>query len=146
MKKFHLLLITSLLSLIIISCSVFNNSSIQDNFKQDSLATIVKTEAIVNELLETSRQKYVDGLTNQALGNGEFTDIFDFVYIRPEKFKSANNPKIAVIIEEINNKFKEIPKELKGLDHLQYLDLRKNQIKPELRDLENINFGFKIIL
>ena len=69
MKKFRLLLITSLLSLIIISCSVFNNSSIENNYKQDSLATIVKTEAIINELLETSRQKYVDGLTNQALGN-----------------------------------------------------------------------------
>jgi hypothetical protein len=45
-----------------------------------------------------------------------------------------------------NNKFREIPIELKGLNHLQYLDFRKNEIKPELRDLENVNFGFKIKL
>lgn len=44
--------------------------------------------------------------SNSALGNGEFKDIFDFVYVKPEKFQAANNPKIAIIIEEINNKFK----------------------------------------
>ena len=34
--------------------------------------------------------------------------------------------------------------QLKGLDHLQYLDLNDNKIKPELQDLRNLNFGFKI--
>ncbi|MCF8379957.1 MAG: phosphoenolpyruvate synthase [Bacteroidales bacterium] len=46
--------------------------------------------------------------SNSALGNGEFTGIFDFVYVRPEKFEAANNSKIASIIDNINDKFKEM--------------------------------------
>lgn len=41
------------------------------------------------------------------------------------------------------NKFKDVPK-LETLDHLKYLDLKDNNIKPELQDLKNLNFGFKI--
>jgi Leucine-rich repeat (LRR) protein len=42
-----------------------------------------------------------------------------------------------------NNKFKEVPN-LEALDHLKYLDLKDNKIKPELQDMKNLNFGFKI--
>jgi len=41
------------------------------------------------------------------------------------------------------NKFKKIP-EIQSLDHLKYLDLKGNDIKPELQDMKNLNFGFKI--
>jgi Leucine-rich repeat (LRR) protein len=41
------------------------------------------------------------------------------------------------------NLFKEIPN-LEGLDHLQYLDMKNNNIKSELQDIQNINFGVKI--
>lgn len=41
------------------------------------------------------------------------------------------------------NFFKEIPN-LEGLNHLQYLDLKNNNIKSELQDIQNINFGVKI--
>lgn len=41
------------------------------------------------------------------------------------------------------NKLKEIPN-LDALDHLKYLDLKDNNIKPELQDMKNLNFGFKI--
>jgi membrane-bound lytic murein transglycosylase D len=51
-----------------ISCSSIQSVSKEDRFIKDSLATVVKTEAIINELLETSRQKYVDALTKQSLG------------------------------------------------------------------------------
>ncbi len=50
------------------SCSHFNSISQENIYQKDSLATVVKTEAIINELLETSRQKYVDALTKQAIG------------------------------------------------------------------------------
>ena len=44
-----------------------------------------------------------------------------------------------------HNKLKNTPKQLKGLDHLQYLDLNDNQIKPNVIIQEqNLNFGFKI--
>ncbi|WP_298135900.1 leucine-rich repeat domain-containing protein [Flavobacterium sp.] len=41
------------------------------------------------------------------------------------------------------NNFKKIP-EIQTLDHLKYLDLKDNNIKPELQDMKNLNFGFKI--
>ncbi|MCZ8198230.1 MAG: leucine-rich repeat domain-containing protein [Flavobacterium sp.] len=41
------------------------------------------------------------------------------------------------------NNFKKIP-EIQSLDHLKYLDLKDNNIKPELQDMKNLNFGFKI--
>jgi membrane-bound lytic murein transglycosylase D len=59
------------------SCSVFNPVSKEELYVKDSLATIVKTEAIINEFLETSRQNYVDALTNQSLGN-ELEALFSF--------------------------------------------------------------------
>ncbi len=42
-----------------------------------------------------------------------------------------------------DNKFKEIP-QIESLDHLKYLDLKNNNIQPELQDMKNLNFGFKI--
>lgn len=44
-----------------------------------------------------------------------------------------------------NNKFKEVPK-IQSLDHLKYLDLKNNNIKPELQlqETKDLNFGFKI--
>ena len=42
-----------------------------------------------------------------------------------------------------NNELKTIPK-IKTLDHLKYLDLKDNKIKPELQDMKNLNFGLKI--
>lgn len=41
------------------------------------------------------------------------------------------------------NHFKEIPK-IEALDHLNYLDLKDNDINVELLDMKNLNFGFKI--
>ena len=42
-----------------------------------------------------------------------------------------------------NNNFIEIPR-LETLDHLKYLDLKDNNIKPDLQEIKNLNFGFKI--
>ena len=69
MKKILLSLVILSSSLVFFSCSSFNSVSIEERFKEDSLATVVKTEDLINQLLETSRQKYVDALTQQALGS-----------------------------------------------------------------------------
>lgn len=70
MKKYILFSTFFVFLLFINSCSTFVDSSKQQ-IKQDSIATAVKIEAIVNELLETSRQKYVDAITHQTLGEVE---------------------------------------------------------------------------
>lgn len=42
-----------------------------------------------------------------------------------------------------DNILKKIP-QVETLNHLKYLDLKNNNIKPELQDMKNLNFGFKI--
>jgi Leucine-rich repeat (LRR) protein len=41
------------------------------------------------------------------------------------------------------NNFIEVPR-LEPLNHLKFLDLKSNKIKPELQEIKNTNFGFKI--
>lgn len=41
------------------------------------------------------------------------------------------------------NKLVEVPK-LEALDHLQYLDLKDNNINTNLQEMKNLNFGFKV--
>ncbi|MCB9206602.1 MAG: LysM peptidoglycan-binding domain-containing protein [Ignavibacteriales bacterium] len=77
MKKFLIPSIILLSVLIVNSCSNFSSVSKKENYIKDSLATATKSQAIINELLETSRQKYVDALTKQALGS-ELEALFAF--------------------------------------------------------------------
>jgi Leucine-rich repeat (LRR) protein len=42
-----------------------------------------------------------------------------------------------------NNNLLDIPK-IETLEHLKYLDLKQNKIKPELQEIKNLNFGFKV--
>jgi Leucine-rich repeat (LRR) protein len=45
-----------------------------------------------------------------------------------------------------NNKLKSFPLPLKGLQELQFLDLKDNFIEQKEVDLLNLNFGFQIRL
>jgi len=48
--------------------------------------------------------------SESALGNGKYNDIYDFVYVKPETFNSANTQQIAKAVEQINEKFTELNK------------------------------------
>ena len=48
--------------------------------------------------------------SESALGNGKYDDIYDFVYVKPETFNSANTQQIAKAVEQINKKFIELNK------------------------------------
>ncbi len=43
-----------------------------------------------------------------------------------------------------NNNFIELPKEIKGLNHLKFLDFHDNKLKLDNKNLQNLDFGFKI--
>ena len=43
--------------------------------------------------------------SESALGNGNYSDIKDFVYVKPETFNSANTRQIAAAVEKLNRKF-----------------------------------------
>lgn len=61
----------------------------------------------------------------------------------PKKFDRLNSIEFLYLN---NNKLKELPKQIMSLQHLQYIDLKDNQINPNLPELNNINFGFRINL
>lgn len=44
-------------------------------------------------------------ISDNALGNGIINDVYDFVYVKPESFDSSKTADIALMIENINNKF-----------------------------------------
>lgn len=48
--------------------------------------------------------------SESALGNGKYKHLYDFVYIKPETFNSANTRQIAAAVEQINKKFIELDK------------------------------------
>jgi len=73
------------------------------NFLQ--IRPIVDTDQKSNIKLEDVKQDDALIISYSALGNGIFTDISDFVYVKPESFSASHNKKIAVNIEKINEQF-----------------------------------------
>lgn len=49
--------------------------------------------------------------SESALGNGKYDHIYDFVYVKPETFNSANTREIAAAVEEMNKRFIELDKQ-----------------------------------
>ncbi len=43
--------------------------------------------------------------SDTALGNGVIQNIFDIVYVKPETFNAANNPKLVPVLEKLNLEF-----------------------------------------
>lgn len=44
-------------------------------------------------------------MSNSSLGNGEVSDLHDFVYIRPGNFNAAMNGETALLVEKLNDEF-----------------------------------------
>tara|TARA_R110001583_G_scaffold149413_1_gene301516 strand:- start:1810 stop:4842 length:3033 start_codon:yes stop_codon:yes gene_type:complete len=72
---------------------------------------IVESYEATSELPENIDTKDTIIYSESALGNGKYEDIYDFVYVKPETFKSANTREIAAAVEEINKKFIESDKQ-----------------------------------
>jgi hypothetical protein len=70
----------------------------------------------IRPIVETDQSSYIDMdqvkeeetilYSKSALGNGEFTGIRDFIYVKPESFNAANSKEIAVKMEALNASFK----------------------------------------
>ena len=48
--------------------------------------------------------------SESALGNGNYENIHDLIYVKPETFNAANTRKIAAAVEKINKKFAALDK------------------------------------
>lgn len=66
---------------------------------------IVNSREVVKENLEEIDEKDTILFSRNALGHGINDDIHDVVYLKTESFSAANNPAVAMEIEQLNNKF-----------------------------------------
>jgi CheY-like chemotaxis protein len=73
------------------------------NFLQ--IRPIVHSDETYSINLENLKAEQTIILSDSALGNGVFKDIYDLVYIKPESFNPAKNNDVTVIIENLNSSF-----------------------------------------
>ncbi len=65
---------------------------------------IDKKDMVDDEILEVPDDKLILR-SNTALGHGNIENVDTIIYVRPDKFNSFNNPKVADEIAEINRKY-----------------------------------------
>ena len=76
----------------------------QHQFYLLQVRPIVDTKEIVTEDLELTKMEHALISSKSALGHGVVSDIFDIVYVKPDKFSASANEKIALEIDAINRK------------------------------------------
>ncbi len=69
---------------------------------------IVESIETMNKIPENFDVKDTIVYSESALGNGNYGNIQDLVYVKPETFNSANTRKIAAAVERINKKFSKL--------------------------------------
>ena len=72
---------------------------------------IIESYEATSELPENIDLKDTIIYSESALGNGKYDNIKDFVYVKPETFKSAKTRQIAAAVEKMNKKFIELDKQ-----------------------------------
>ena len=72
---------------------------------------IIESYEATSELPENIDTNDTIIYSESALGNGQYEDIYDFVYVKPETFNSANTREIAAAVEKMNKKFIELGKQ-----------------------------------
>jgi hypothetical protein len=66
---------------------------------------IVETNETISKLPKDLDLSDTIIYSESALGNGKYDHIYDFVYVKPDTFNSANTRQIAAAVEKINKKF-----------------------------------------
>ncbi len=74
-------------------------------FNMLQIRPIVENKESVSITKENINEDDAILVSNQALGNGLVDDVFDFIYVKPEKFDSTNNPQIAETVGKLNQEF-----------------------------------------
>lgn len=69
---------------------------------------IVESIETMNKIPENFEVQDTIVYSESALGNGNYGNIRDLVYVKPETFNSANTREIAAAVERINKKFSKI--------------------------------------
>lgn len=68
---------------------------------------IVESNESLTKLPENFKLEDTIIYSESALGNGNYNNIRDFVYVKPDTFNSSNTRQIAAAVEQLNKKFME---------------------------------------
>lgn len=72
---------------------------------------IIESYETTSELPKNLNIKDTIIYSESALGNGKYENIYDFVYVKPDTFNSANTRQIAASVDQINTKFNLLEKQ-----------------------------------
>ncbi|MEA3448156.1 MAG: PEP/pyruvate-binding domain-containing protein [Bacteroidota bacterium] len=88
-------------------CLNVPDEPIENVFNLLQIRPIVDNQETINlDLKKVDKQKTIM-VSDSALGNGIYDDIKHIVYVKPETFNPANNPKVAEIIGKINDEIQD---------------------------------------
>lgn len=79
----------------------------EGNFYLLQIRPIVQNKELQSEDLSQIKQEDEILHSNNALGHGVISDVYDIVYVKTKEFNAANNPLIATEIDKINKEFLE---------------------------------------
>lgn len=71
---------------------------------------IVQNKELQSEDLSQIKQEQEILHSNNALGHGVISDVYDIIYVKTKSFNAANNPLIATEIDKINKEFLDLDK------------------------------------
>lgn len=85
--------------------NLFPSGSKQSVFNLLQIRPIVDNKETIDEDLGQVDEKEAIIYSTSALGNGVIDNVHDFVFVKPESFNPANNPKIVEKIDALNDSF-----------------------------------------
>ncbi|PID58982.1 MAG: hypothetical protein CR986_07195 [Ignavibacteriae bacterium] len=147
MKKNFYKYVFSLTLILLISCSVFDNSTKVSDYQADSVKIVIKTKSIINELLEASRKKYVTALNDQklkkthsALFNFDsalavITELSYYPNIDENEAFTELEKSIVDDYHSFLDTLKQLPKDSPAYAMEEWMNMQQNNL-PEIEDVE----------
>jgi hypothetical protein len=85
-------------------CLNVPDEPIENVFNLLQIRPIVDNQETINLDLKKVEKKDAVLISDSALGNGIYDDIKHLIYVKPDTFDPSNNPKLANVIGELNDK------------------------------------------
>lgn len=82
----------------------------EGNFYLLQIRPIVQNKELQSEDLSQIKQEQEVLHSNNALGHGVISDVYDIIYVKTKNFNAVNNPLLAIEIDKVNKEFLDLDK------------------------------------